>query len=124
MKKKNFLVTGAAGFIGAAVAKKILDDGDFIVTIDNLSTGFRGNIPEGVVFIEGDCSDQEIIDQLKPYRFDTIMHIAGQSSGEISFENPAYDLKTNALSTLLFLKYAHENGCRKGNLADKGIIVI
>ena len=37
MKKKNFLVTGAAGFIGAAVAKKMLDDGNFVVTIDRKS---------------------------------------------------------------------------------------
>ena len=113
MKKKNFLVTGAAGFIGAAVAIKLLDDGNFVVTIDNLSTGFMENIPKGTVFIEGDCSNQESIDQLKPFRFDTILHIAGQSSGEISFGNPAYDLKTNTLSTLLLLKYAHEHGCRK-----------
>jgi len=110
---KTFLVTGAAGFIGGALARKLLDGGHQVVTIDNLSTGFRANIPEGVLFIEGDCAEQKVVDQLNEFQFNAIHHIAGQSSGEISFEDPAYDLKTNALSTLLLLKYALTHGCRK-----------
>ena len=42
-----------------------------------------------------------------------IYHIAGQSSGEISFENPVYDLQTNTQSTLLLLKYALQSGCKR-----------
>ena len=60
-----------------------------------MSTGSLKNIPGDVNFIEGDCSDTVVIDKLKEYRFDTIFHIAGQSSGESSFEDPAYDLKSN-----------------------------
>ena len=56
----NYLVTGAAGFIGAAVAKKLVEQKHFVVTIDNLSTGFKQNIPEGVNFIEGDCADHSV----------------------------------------------------------------
>ena len=110
---KTFLVTGAAGFIGAAVAKKLIDDGHQVITIDNLSTGFKENIPAGISFIEGDCADPEVINQLDNYRFDSIFHIAGQSSGEISFEDPTYDLKTNTLSTLLLLQYAVKTECKK-----------
>ena len=54
---KNYLVTGAAGFIGSAVAKRLISLGNYVVSIDNLSTGKKSNIPEGVVFIEGDCGD-------------------------------------------------------------------
>ena len=77
----NYLVTGAAGFIGAALAKQFIEQGSKVVTIDNLSTGFRESIPEGVIFIEGNCQDESIINQLNSFQFDAIFHIAGQSSG-------------------------------------------
>lgn len=110
---KTYLVTGAAGFIGAAVAKRLKREGNNVVTIDNLSTGFVENIPEGVVFYEGNCYDEEIINELKRYKFDAIFHIAGQSSGEISYDNPVYDLQTNTQSTLMLLKMAMEMDCKK-----------
>lgn len=108
-----YLVTGAAGFIGGAVAKRLLNEGNKVVTIDNLSTGFVDAIPEGVEFYEGNCQDPEVIQKLEKYSFDTIFHIAGQSSGEISFDDPVYDLQTNAQSTLLLLKLALKTGCKK-----------
>lgn len=77
----NFLVTGAAGFIGAALAKRLVEEGNNVVTIDNLSTGIRENIPEGVEFIEGDTYDPQIIHRLNDVQFDGIFHIAGQSGG-------------------------------------------
>ena len=113
MTGKTYLVTGAAGFIGAAVAKRLVEDGNSVVTIDNLSTGYSTNIPNNVIFIKGDCSDTTIIDKLKEYRFDTVFHIAGQSSGESSFDDPLYDLKSNVLSTLLLLDYSKKHGCKK-----------
>jgi len=113
MINKTYLVTGAAGFIGSAVSRMLINAGHSVVTIDNLSTGFRENLPDEADFIEGDCSNHGIIGQLDKYQFDAIFHIAGQSSGEISFEDPAYDFKTNALSTLLLLKYALKYDCRK-----------
>ena len=111
--KNNFLVTGAAGFIGSAVAKHLINEGNEVVTIDNLSTGFEENIPNGVKFYKGKCQDEKIINQLESYRFDAIFHIAGQSSGEISFDDPVYDLQTNAQSTLLLLKLALKTNCKK-----------
>jgi UDP-glucose 4-epimerase len=113
MNNKLFLVTGAAGFIGGALAKKLLEDGNKIVTIDNLSTGFIEAIPLGVEFFQGNCQDINIVSQLEKYTFDAIFHIAGQSSGEISFDDPVYDLQTNAQSTLLLLKLALKTNCKK-----------
>jgi UDP-glucose 4-epimerase len=109
----TYLVTGAAGFIGSAVARRLVEHGHRVVTIDNLSTGFRENIPSGVEFVRGDCQDDWLISSLRAFRFDAILHIAGQSSGEISFDDPIYDLQANTQSTLLLLKFARETGCRK-----------
>lgn len=111
--KKTYLVTGAAGFIGSALAKKLLDSGYHVVTIDNLSTGLKENIPKDCEFIEGNTFDQNIIDKLANYQFEAIYHIAGQSSGEVSFDNPSYDLFTNTQSTLLLLEYAKKHGVKK-----------
>lgn len=113
MKIKKFLITGAAGFIGSALAKNLISSGNIVFTIDNLSTGYLSNIPEGVHFINGDVYDKSVIEQLGTIKFDAIFHIAGQSSGEISFENPVYDLQTNTQSTLMLLDYAKKTGCTK-----------
>jgi UDP-glucose 4-epimerase len=110
---KTFLVTGAAGFIGSQLALKLIKQGHKVVTVDNLSTGYVNTIPEGVIFIEGNCQDGAVFDRLKEFAFEAIFHIAGQSSGEVSFDNPVYDLQTNTQSTLLFLKYCLETGCKR-----------
>jgi UDP-glucose 4-epimerase len=124
-------VTGAAGFIGSAIAQRLVSEGHEVWTIDNLSTGFQANIPEGVVFIQGDCQDKDSIRQLNSTKFNAILHIAGQSSGEISFDNPVYDLRTNTESTLRLINYGLENGCDRfiyassmsvyGKVEDKAI---
>lgn len=109
----KYLVTGAAGFIGAAIAKKLLLQGHKVWTIDNLSTGYNENIPDGTEFIEGACQDESSISKLNYLRFDAILHFAGQSSGEVSFDDPVYDLRTNTESTLRLIKYGLETGCRR-----------
>lgn len=110
----TFLVTGAGGFIGSCLAKELLKkSSNKVITIDNFKTGFKENIPKGVHLIEGDCSSYEVINKLNKYSIDCIFHIAGQSSGEISFEDPVYDLETNTKSTLLLLEYAKKNNCKK-----------
>lgn len=109
---KKYLVTGGAGFIGSAVAVKLLNQGNEVVIIDNLTTGYVENVPVGATFIAGNCEDEHIVNKLKKQTFDAIYHIAGQSSGEISYDNPVLDMQANVQSTLVLLKYALETGCK------------
>jgi len=109
----NYLVTGAAGFIGSKLAQKLVLEGHLVITIDNLSTGYLSNIPKGVKFLQGNCQDQTVLDQLNNEKFDTVFHLAGQSSGEISFDDPVYDLQTNGQSTLQLLELCKKTGCKK-----------
>ena len=110
----TFLVTGAGGFIGSYLAKELLRNSlNTVVTIDNFKTGFKKNVPKGTILVEGDCSSEKTIEKLNEFKFDCIFHIAGQSSGEISFEDPIYDLNTNTKSTLLLLEFAKKNNCKK-----------
>ena len=109
----RYLVTGGAGFIGSAIATKLLNEKHDVYIIDNLKTGFISNVPKKAIFIEGDFSKDATIEKLNDTKFDTIFHIGGQSSGEISFEDPEYDLNTNTLSTLKLLQYSIRTGCKK-----------
>lgn len=105
------LVTGAAGFIGAAVAGKLLEEGNRVIGIDSLHTGFRANVPAGVEFIEGDLRFAETLEPLAGRRIDCIMHVAGQSGGEPSYDDPVFDLQANTQSTLLLLLLARKLNC-------------
>jgi len=109
----NYLVTGGAGFIGSAIANKLIKQNHQVYIIDNLRTGYKANISKNSIFIEGDFSKDETIFKLNNIKFDAIFHIGGQSSGEISYEDPEYDLNTNTLSTLKLLQYAVKTGCKR-----------
>ena len=102
--KKNILITGVAGFIGSKVAEKFVKKKYNVIGVDNLSTGKIRNIPKGIKFIRGDLSKKNVINLL-PKKCYQILHLAGQSSGEISFENPVNDLKKNTESTLNLISY-------------------
>lgn len=108
---KTFLVTGAAGFIGSKLAQRLVDSGASVVTVDNLSTGHEAVVPRGVEFIKGGCHEPETIARLGGRKFDAIFHLAGQSGGEPSFDDPVYDLQANVQSTLLLLKYCVDHSC-------------
>jgi len=110
---KTYLVTGAAGFIGSAIARRLIGEGHRVWTIDNLSTGRRENLPEGIQFVHGACQDPDSILALQATAFDAVLHFAGQSSGEVSFDDPSYDLRTNTESSLRLIDFALSYGCRR-----------
>ena len=64
----NYLVTGACGFIGGAVARRLIADGHAVVTIDNFSTGSRDQMVDDVEVIEGNCQDSAVFKQLNGQR--------------------------------------------------------
>src|SRR3954468_21667028 len=101
MSARRVLVTGGAGFIGSHLARALLADGCEVEIADDLSTGSEPNLPERARFHRIDLARAGALDALGDTRFDAIAHLAGQSSGEKSFDDPAYDLDTNARSTVL-----------------------
>lgn len=109
----NYLVTGGAGFIGSALVNKLISNKSTVTVIDNLSTGYLQNISKQASFIEGDVSDELILYSLKNQEFDAILHLAGQTSGEISFDDPVHDLNCNVTSTLRLLDYAVRTNCKR-----------
>ena len=127
---KNVLITGVAGFIGSNIAKRFLAEGYYVYGVDDLSQGKLLNIPPGVDFIECDLSNGDLINLL-PKKCQKILHLAGQSSGEISFDNPVLDLHKNTSSTLQLIDYGIQASANRliyassmsvyGNYLDKPV---
>ena len=109
----KFLVTGGAGFIGSAIAKRLCGNGHDVVIIDDLSTGYEDNVPGRCRFVRADVADPNTYDEIANDSFDAILHLAGQSSGEISFEDPVRDICSNTISTVLLLRYALKTKCSR-----------
>ena len=102
-EKVPVLVTGGAGYIGSHAVLALLDAGWPVAVIDNLTTGFRFAVPEGVAFYEGDIEDEALLARI----FDeqgtqAIMHFAGSIVVPESVENP--------------LKYYHNNTAKSRTL--------
>lgn len=102
------LITGVAGFIGSHVANRFLTAGYKVVGVDDLSSGKIANVPTGVEFVQGDLALPATIARI-PRDCRKILHLAGQSSGEISFDDPVADLEKNTVSTLNLIRYGIEN---------------
>ena len=108
------IVTGGAGFIGSHLARRLIERGDEIFVLDDLSTGFQRNVPKGAVFYQVDVGSINDLLALKfPDKIDTIYHLAGQSSGEASFDDPLRDIKSNYIATYNILKLAEMKYCRR-----------
>ena len=112
VNKKKLLITGVAGFIGSKVASRFISEGFDVFGIDDLSKGKIQNIPKGIDFKKANLSDEKIYKKI-PKKFNSILHLAGQSSGEESFYNPEEDLKKNTLSTLNIIKHGIKSGAEK-----------
>lgn len=108
MPSQQILVTGVAGFIGSKVASRFLDEGFSVIGVDDFSNGTLANVPSGVDLIEADLASSGTLAELRPYDFTAILHLAGQSSGEISFDDPVADLKKNTVTTLNLIRHALE----------------
>jgi len=106
---KKILISGGGGFIGSHIARRCLQQGYEVTIIDDLSTGKIANIPEGARFIQMDIADEKAYGNI-PSSFDVLLHLAAQSSGEISNEDPLKDFKVNTLGTALLLKLCRDTG--------------
>jgi len=108
----KILITGVAGFIGSHVASRFLAEGYSVVGVDDLSSGLIENVPASLEFIQGDLAKTSTIVRL-PRDCRRVLHLAGQSSGEISFDDPVADLEKNTVSTLNLIRYGIENGVER-----------
>ena len=106
------LITGGAGFIGSNVAIKLLEMGFEVRILDDLSSGFESNIPEGAEFIEGSVVDGDVT-KAAANSVDYIYHLAASVGNKRAIDNPISDATINVLGTLNVLEAARATGVKK-----------
>jgi UDP-glucose 4-epimerase len=107
------LVTGGAGFIGAHLCRRLLGEGWSVHAVDNLSSGHARNLQEGAGFKWLDLTDEDAALELPKDGVDVVFHLASHVGQELSFERPLFDLKANAFSTMILLKWCLEKKVRQ-----------
>lgn len=102
------LVTGGAGYIGSHMVRELCDNGENVVVLDNLSTGFRSAVPETVPFFLGDVADSALVSRiLADHSVSTVIHFAGSAVVTDSVADP--------------LNYYANNTCASRSLIDAAI---
>ena len=72
------LVTGGAGYIGSHMVHALVDAGESVVVIDNLSTGFSYLLPRNVPLFIGDAGDENFVENvIAQHRIESIIHFPG-----------------------------------------------
>jgi UDP-glucose 4-epimerase len=72
------LVTGGAGYIGSHMTYGLIDRGDAVVVLDNLSTGIRGLVSEKASFVQGEAGDIELVRRvISNFNVNAVIHFAG-----------------------------------------------
>jgi UDP-glucose 4-epimerase len=106
------LVTGGAGYIGSHVARQLGARGDRLVTLDNLSSGFRSAVLHGDLVV-GDTGDESLVARvLADHEVDTVMHFAAHISVPESVENPLKYYRNNTSNTRTILECCVAAGVR------------
>ncbi len=107
------LVTGGAGYIGSHAVLALRDRGVKVVVLDDLSTGRRDAVPDGVLFIAGRAGDAALVEQIiAAHGIGAILHFAARISVAESVADPALYYRVNTAETLALAGAALAGGVR------------
>jgi UDP-glucose 4-epimerase len=110
----TILVTGGAGYIGSHMVHELVDAGERVVVLDNLSTGFRFLIPGSVAFVTGSTGDRELVAKtIAQYGVTAIIHFAASIVVPDSVRDPLGYYRNNTMNTCTLLQAAIEAGVRQ-----------
>lgn len=128
----HYLVTGAAGFIGARTSEMLLEQGHSVVGIDNMNDAYDPRMKEyrlrrlqankGFFFHKADISEKPVIDLFRNDKFDGVIHLAARAGVRFSVDNPWVFLESNVMGTLNMLEVCRQFGCKKIVMASTSSI--
>jgi UDP-glucose 4-epimerase len=109
------LVTGAAGFIGAHLTRALVDEGRVrVLALDDLSGGFRDNIPRDVDFVEGSVTDHALVARLfDQHAIRYVFHLAAYAAEGLSHFIRRFNYTNNVIGSMTLINEAvrHEIDC-------------
>ena len=110
----NLLITGGAGYIGSHIAHLALESGHDITVFDDLSTGFKNNIPKDANFIKGSTtSTEDLLNLFNKYYFDGVIHLAASKAAAESMIRPGKYSYNNIVGSINLI-----NSCVKNNVKN------
>lgn len=110
---KSILVTGGAGYIGSHATLELLDAGERVVVIDNLSTGFRWAVPAAASLVVGDIGDGALAEHvIRAHNVGAIIHFAGSLVVPASVSDPLGYYLNNTVKSRALIEVAVETGVR------------
>jgi UDP-glucose 4-epimerase len=110
----TILVTGGAGYIGSHMVLELLDAGEKVVVLDNLSTGFRWAVPEAATLVVGDVGDQDLVRTLvKKHGITAIIHFAGSIVVPESVADPLGYYNNNTSKSRSLIEAAVATGVKQ-----------
>jgi UDP-glucose 4-epimerase len=108
------LVTGGAGFMGSHVADHLVKMGHDVVVLDDLSGGFRQNVPKQASFVDGSIVDHELVNRLfAKYFFDYVYHLAAYAAEGLSHFIKRFNYNNNLIGSVNLINAAinHDVKC-------------
>jgi UDP-glucose 4-epimerase len=112
---KKVLITGGAGFIGSHTADLLMSQGIQVKVLDNLTSGFRHNLPEAnklLEFVEGDIRDKQLVNECMK-DVSHCLHLAAQVSVVASLEDPEFSAQQNIIGFLNVLEAVKNQNVKK-----------
>lgn len=110
----TWLVTGGVGYIGAHVVRAFLAEGIEPVVLDDLSSGHREFVPDGVTFVEGQVQDTQLLrETMRDLDVEGVMHIAGYKYAGVSVTKPLHTYSQNVQGTASVLEAMNDAGVHK-----------
>jgi UDP-glucose 4-epimerase len=108
------LVTGGAGYIGSHTVCALVEAGESVVVIDNLSTGFSNFVPGGVPLVTGDAGDENLVEGvIAQHCVESIIHFAGSVVVPDSMRDPLLYYRNNTMTTRSLLNAAVRTGVNR-----------
>jgi UDP-glucose 4-epimerase len=108
------LVTGGAGFIGSHMVLALLDAGEKVIVLDNLSTGFRWAVPPAATLVVGDVGDQDLVRTvIRKYGVQSIVHFAGSIVVPESVAEPLGYYNNNTVKSRALMEAAVATGLKQ-----------
>ncbi len=107
----TWLVTGGAGYIGAHVVRALVDTGLEAVVLDDLSSGHREFVADGIPFVEATILDRvAVVETLAARAVTGVIHLAGFKYAGVSVERPLHTYEQNVTGTATLLSAMAEVG--------------